>query len=130
MDYSADFTAATGGDLGFVPESARDRPDPLLKKTVLAMRPDDITQPIGVKNGGYRILKLIAKEPAGQRELSDPQVQQSDPRHAAQPQGAAFAFGVYGRSARRFPCDQLSGPPNSGICRKASRLKISRNPQR
>ncbi|MGH9706343.1 MAG: SurA N-terminal domain-containing protein, partial [Candidatus Acidiferrales bacterium] len=29
------------------------------------------------KNGGYRILKLIAKEAAGQREISDPQVQQS-----------------------------------------------------
>jgi len=26
---------------------------------------------------GYRIVKLIAKEPAGQRELSDPRVQQA-----------------------------------------------------
>src|SRR5580700_11266031 len=77
MDYSEDSTAATGGDLGFVPESALNQSDPLLKKTVLAMRPGDVTQPIGVKNGGYRILKLIAKEPAGQRELADPQVQQS-----------------------------------------------------
>jgi peptidyl-prolyl cis-trans isomerase SurA len=77
MDYSEDSTATTGGDLGFVPESALNQSDPLLKKTVLAMRPGDVTQPIGVKNGGYRILKLIAKEPAGQRELSDPQVQQS-----------------------------------------------------
>ncbi len=26
---------------------------------------------------GYRIVKLIAKEPAGQRDLSDPRVQQA-----------------------------------------------------
>ena len=71
-----DSTSATGGDLGFVPESALNRSDPVLKKTVLAMKAGDVTQPIGDKNG-YRILKLIAKEPAGQRELSDPQVQQS-----------------------------------------------------
>jgi peptidyl-prolyl cis-trans isomerase SurA len=76
MDYSEDSTATTGGDLGFVPESALNRSDPVLKKTVLAMKAGDVTQPIGDKNG-YRILKLIAKEPAGQRELSDPQVQQS-----------------------------------------------------
>ncbi|MFZ0582991.1 MAG: SurA N-terminal domain-containing protein [Candidatus Acidiferrales bacterium] len=77
MDYSEDSTASTGGDLGFVPESALNQSDPVLKKTVMSMRPGDVTQPIGVKNGGYRILKLIAKEAAGQRELSDPQVQQS-----------------------------------------------------
>ena len=76
MDYSEDSTSTTGGDLGFVPESALNRSDPVLKKTVLAMKAGDVTQPIGDKNG-YRILKLIAKEPAGQRELSDPQVQQS-----------------------------------------------------
>ncbi|HTW23195.1 MAG TPA: hypothetical protein VMD78_06325, partial [Candidatus Baltobacteraceae bacterium] len=29
------------------------------------------------ENGGYRILKLIAKEAAGDRQLSDPQVQQA-----------------------------------------------------
>jgi peptidyl-prolyl cis-trans isomerase SurA len=77
MDYSEDSTASTGGDLGFVPESALNQSDPLLKKSVLSMKAGDVTQPIGVKNGGYRILKLVAKEPSGQRELSDPQVQQS-----------------------------------------------------
>ncbi|MGA8036754.1 MAG: SurA N-terminal domain-containing protein [Candidatus Acidiferrales bacterium] len=77
MDYSEDSTASTGGDLGFVPESALNQSDPVLKKTVLAMKPGDVSQPIGVKNGGYRILKLVAKEASGQRELSDPQVQQS-----------------------------------------------------
>jgi peptidyl-prolyl cis-trans isomerase SurA len=76
MDFSEDSTAATGGDLGFVPESALNRSDPVLKKTVLSMKAGEVTQPIA-NQGGYRILKLIARESAGQRELSDPQVQQS-----------------------------------------------------
>jgi len=77
MDYSEDSTASTGGDLGFIPESALNKSDPILKKTVLAMKPGEVTPPIAVANQGYRILKLIAKEPAGQRDLSDPQVQQT-----------------------------------------------------
>jgi peptidyl-prolyl cis-trans isomerase SurA len=76
MDYSEDSTATTGGDLGFVPESALNRSDPALKKTVLGMKPGEVTPPIAIQ-GGYRILKMIAKEAAGQRVLSDPQVQQS-----------------------------------------------------
>jgi peptidyl-prolyl cis-trans isomerase SurA len=77
MDYSEDSTATTGGDLGFVPESALNKSDPILKKTVLSMKPGEVTQPIGVNKEGYRILKLIAKESAGQRDLADPQVQQT-----------------------------------------------------
>ena len=77
MDYSEDSTASTGGDIGFVPESALNQSDPVLKKTVLSMRTGEVTQPIAVNKGGYRILKLIAKEPAGQREITDPQVQTS-----------------------------------------------------
>ncbi len=76
MDYSEDSTATTGGDLGFVPESALDRADSSLKKTVLAMKPGEVTQPIAIQ-GGYRILKMITKDAAGQRMLSDPQIQQS-----------------------------------------------------
>ena len=40
------------------------------------MKPGEVTRPIP-DHGGYRILKMIAKEPAGQRELSDPKVQQT-----------------------------------------------------
>lgn len=76
MDYSEDSTAATGGDLGFIPESSLNQSDPILKRTVLSMKPGEVTQPIADK-GGYRILRLIAKEPAGQRELTDIQVQRS-----------------------------------------------------
>jgi peptidyl-prolyl cis-trans isomerase SurA len=76
MDYSEDSTAATGGDLGFIPETSLNQSDPVLKRTVLAMKVGEVTQPIADK-GGYRILRLIAKEPAGQRELTDIQVQRS-----------------------------------------------------
>ena len=77
MDYSEDGTSSTGGDLGFVPESSFNRSDPSLKKGVLALKPGDFTQPIPTKGGGYTILKLLAKEPAGQRQFADPQVQQA-----------------------------------------------------
>jgi peptidyl-prolyl cis-trans isomerase SurA len=76
MDYSEDTSSSTGGDLGFIPESALNQSDPVLKKTVLAMRVGESTALIPVKGGGYRMLKLIARESAGQREISDPQVQQ------------------------------------------------------
>ncbi len=76
MDYSEDATASAGGDLGFIPESALNSSDPALKKVVLGLRPGEVSKPIPTKEG-YRILKLLTKEPAGQRQLSDPQVQQS-----------------------------------------------------
>lgn len=77
MDYSEDpATATSGGDLGFVPESALNQSDPALKKTVLSLKPGQTSGVIQLRDG-YRILKLIAKEAPGQRQLSDPQVQQS-----------------------------------------------------
>src|ERR1700677_1601476 len=51
MDYSEDSTATTGGDLGFVPESALNRSDPALKKTVLGMKPGEVTPPIAIQGG-------------------------------------------------------------------------------
>jgi peptidyl-prolyl cis-trans isomerase SurA len=76
-DYSEDASASTGGDLGFQPQSAFNKSDPVLKNAVLSLKPGGFTQPIPVKNGGYVILRLIAKEAAGERQLSDPQVQQA-----------------------------------------------------
>ena len=76
-DYSEDASASTGGDLGFVPASALNQSDPDLKKAVLSMKAGQVTQPIPVKGGGYRILKLIAMEAAGDRQFSDVQVQQA-----------------------------------------------------
>ena len=42
----------------------------------MALRPGEST-PVMRTPEGYRILKLITREPAGQRDLSDPKVQQT-----------------------------------------------------
>jgi peptidyl-prolyl cis-trans isomerase SurA len=77
MDYSEDMnSAATGGDLGYVPESALNQSDPALKKIVLGLKPGQVSPPIQLKEG-YRILKLITRESPGLRGISDPQVQQT-----------------------------------------------------
>jgi peptidyl-prolyl cis-trans isomerase SurA len=79
MDYSEDVsTAATGGDLGYIPESGLNPPqvDPALKKTVLGLKPGQVSEPL-VSKDGVHILKLISRESPGLRGLSDPQVQQS-----------------------------------------------------
>lgn len=76
MDYSEDANSSNGGDLGFIPESSLNQTDPALKSAVLALQPGQVSKPILMKDG-YHILKLIAREQAGQRQLSDPQVQQS-----------------------------------------------------
>jgi len=78
MDYSEDpNTATNGGDLGYIPESSLNAPqtDPLLKKLVLGLKPGQVSPPIQLKDS-TRILKLVAREAAGQRSVSDPQVQQ------------------------------------------------------
>lgn len=77
MDYSEDVnTAGSGGDLGYIPESALNQSDPVLKKEVLTLKPGQVSPPILLKDS-IRILKLVAKEPAGQRGISDPQVRQT-----------------------------------------------------
>ena len=78
MDYSEDpNTAATGGDLGYIPESSLNAPqtDPVLKRMVLGLKPGQVSPPIQLKDS-IRILKLVAREAAGQRGVNDPQVQQ------------------------------------------------------
>lgn len=77
QNYSEDpNTAANGGDLGFIPESALDKANVELRKMVMSLQPG-VFSPIIRTQEGYRLLKVISKEPAGQRELSDPRVQQS-----------------------------------------------------
>jgi peptidyl-prolyl cis-trans isomerase SurA len=78
MDYSEDpNTAATGGDLGYIPESALNAPqtDPLLKRAVLSLKPGQVSPPI-LLHDRILILKLVAREAAGQRGVNDPQVRQ------------------------------------------------------
>ena len=76
-------TSSSGGDLGFIRESAlKTNVDPATREAITKLAPGQISGIIPVSDGahrvvGYQILKLIAKEPAGQRELSDPRLQQS-----------------------------------------------------
>jgi len=77
QNYSEDpNTAPNGGDLGFIPESALEKANVELRKMVMQMQPGQIS-PIVRTAEGYRILKVISKEPAGQRDLNDPRVQQT-----------------------------------------------------
>ena len=83
MKYSEDpETSGNGGDLGTVQESGLRGTDPATRDTVLKLKPGQYSSIISVVNParqlvGFRIVKLVAKEPAGQRELSDPRVQQA-----------------------------------------------------
>ncbi|MFZ0212599.1 MAG: peptidylprolyl isomerase [Candidatus Acidiferrales bacterium] len=76
MDYSEDSNSSNGGDLGFIPQSSLNQTDAALKTAVLGLQPGQVSKPVELKDG-YHIIKLIAREPAGQRLLSDPQVQQT-----------------------------------------------------
>ncbi|MCS7044320.1 MAG: peptidylprolyl isomerase [Bryobacteraceae bacterium] len=69
-------SAPNGGDMGFIPESALQQADPETRKVILSLAPGQISPPLRTQ-GGWQILKLIAREPAGQRELNDPRVQQN-----------------------------------------------------
>jgi peptidyl-prolyl cis-trans isomerase SurA len=77
QNYSEDpETAANGGDRGLVPESAFANASPELQKLLASLPPGGVS-PIIPTQEGYVILKIISREPAGQRELNDPRVQQS-----------------------------------------------------
>ncbi len=77
QNYSEDSnTAASGGDFGFIPESALDKANVELRKVLMSLKPGEVS-PIIRTPEGYRLLKLISREPAGQRELNDPRVQQT-----------------------------------------------------
>ena len=76
QEYSEDpRTAAGGGDMGFIAASSLDA-NPQLKQVVLSLSPGQISGVIQSRDG-FHILKLLGKEQAGQRQLSDPQVQSS-----------------------------------------------------
>jgi peptidyl-prolyl cis-trans isomerase SurA len=84
MNYSEDpETSNNGGDLGMAPESALKSADPTTREAVMKLKPGQYTPVIPVVNPAnhqpvaYMIVKLIAKEPAGQRDLNDPRVLQA-----------------------------------------------------
>lgn len=83
MNYSEQpEISPNGGDLGFIPESSL-KGDKLAYDAVAKLKPGQYTgvlpilDPSSKQVLGYRIIKLIAKEAAGQRELQDPRVQQA-----------------------------------------------------
>jgi peptidyl-prolyl cis-trans isomerase SurA len=82
MNYSEDpSTAGNGGDMGFIPDSAI-RNDPVAREILAKLKTGQVSAPIpvgepGGQVAGFRIIKLIAREPAGQRDLNDPRVQQA-----------------------------------------------------
>jgi peptidyl-prolyl cis-trans isomerase SurA len=69
-------TAPNGGDMGYIPESSLEKANAELRKIILSLTPGQLSAPIR-GDGAWRILKLISREAAGQRELTDPRVQQS-----------------------------------------------------
>ncbi len=75
-------TAANGGDVGFVPESQL-KADAAAFAAIGKLKAGQITEilpifdPATHKPAAYTIYKLISKEPAGQRDLNDPRVQQA-----------------------------------------------------
>jgi len=84
MNYSEDpETSGNGGDLGTLPESSLRNTDPSTRETVMKLKPGQYSPIITLGNPatkqtvGFRIVKLVSKEPAGQRDLSDPRVQQA-----------------------------------------------------
>jgi peptidyl-prolyl cis-trans isomerase SurA len=75
-------TAPNGGDIGFVPESQL-RANPAIYAVLSKLKPGQVTEIIPIMNPqtqkpvGYAIYKLLSREPAGQRDLNDPRVQQA-----------------------------------------------------
>jgi peptidyl-prolyl cis-trans isomerase SurA len=75
-------TAPNGGDMGFVSETQL-KSDPTIYAAVTKLKAGQATDiiaqvdPATHKPAGYSIFKLISKDAAGQRDLSDPRVQQS-----------------------------------------------------
>ncbi len=75
-------TAQNGGDLGFVPESSL-KGDHTAFDAINKLKPGQysgvlvVGDPNSHQIFGFRVVKLISKEAAGQRELKDPRVQQA-----------------------------------------------------
>ncbi len=84
MNWSEDpQTASNGGDLGFVPESAlKQGEEPATRDAILRLKAGETSGVIPVVNPrtrelwGFRVIRVLAKEPAGQRDLNDPRVQE------------------------------------------------------
>ena len=86
MNFSEDpNTNSNAGDMGFIAESQLQQRDPSAFNAISKLKLGQVTDVLPVYGGagptqhasGYAIYKLITREPAGQRELSNPSVQQA-----------------------------------------------------
>lgn len=76
-EYSEDpVYAATGGDMGFIPQSALESTDIRLRREMIGLEPGEYSK-IVETDGEFRILHLISIERAGQRPFEDQDVQRS-----------------------------------------------------
>ncbi|MFQ5776972.1 MAG: peptidylprolyl isomerase [Terriglobia bacterium] len=74
--YSEDpLTALSGGDLGFFPETDLSSSHPALRSLVQRLQAGQVGGPVRTP-AGYHLVKVLEREPPGERELSDPKVQQ------------------------------------------------------
>ena len=73
MDFSEDAQSAPrGGDVGMVPASALRQVSPQLRDAVMKSPPGNVSM-VAI-DGGYTIVAVVAKQAAGQRDLSMPAV--------------------------------------------------------
>ncbi len=77
QNYSEDpVSTASGGDLGFIPQSSLEQVDLTLRRVVASLSPGDVS-PVIPTGDEFRIIKILSTEQAGQRDYSDPRVQQT-----------------------------------------------------
>lgn len=77
QNYSEDpDSTPNGGDMGFIPQSNLEKASPDLRRMVESLQAGQYSAPLRTPDG-YRILKVVTREPAGQRDLNDPRVQQN-----------------------------------------------------
>ena len=126
-DYSEDPQSGNrGGDLGFVPISALRQAPPALRDAVLKATPGTIN--VVSAPQGHTIVLLVAKEAAGQREMSDPAVQERITVDVAQPQGGAAARRLPERGPRRRDRRQLHRAPPGRRAGQAAGRRDARRP--
>lgn len=76
-EYSEDpATASGGGDMGYVSASSI-ASDPPLRLAVNAMRVGQVSGAVRDQKGDFHILKLLEREKAGQKPISDPDVRKT-----------------------------------------------------
>lgn len=86
MNFSEDpGTNSNAGDMGFIAESQLQQSDPATFAAISKLKIGQVTDVLPIYAGagpaqrvaGYAIYKLVGREPAGQRELNNPSVQQT-----------------------------------------------------